>query len=64
MRDQATQKPTHYKVICISIYLRDLDELDRKVAELKELGFTRANRSALIRHALDKVDLDSFPRQV
>src|SRR5262249_49283382 len=28
-------RPTHYKVICISMYTRDLEELDAKVAELK-----------------------------
>src|SRR5262249_50624944 len=28
-------KPTPYRVICISMYTRDLDELDAKVSELK-----------------------------
>lgn len=55
-------KPDHYKVICISLYRDALDELDRMVQELKRRGYTKANRSALIRHALSTVDLDKVPR--
>ncbi|MGE0401708.1 MAG: hypothetical protein AB7T06_33710 [Kofleriaceae bacterium] len=51
-------KPTHYKVICISMYTRDLEELDEKVAELKRRGFTKANKSQMIRLALDRLDLN------
>ena len=57
-----SEKPTHYKVICISLYTRDLDRLDTLVEELKARGVTKANRSALIRAALDQVDLDKVPR--
>jgi hypothetical protein len=32
------------------------------VRELKRRGYTKANRSALIRHALSVVDLDEVPR--
>lgn len=55
-------KPTHYKVICISMYVDDLQELDRMVHQLKARGLTKANRSALIRYALSQVDLDSVPK--
>jgi hypothetical protein len=55
-------KPTHYKVICISMYLKDLERLDALVDELKARGVTKANRSALIRAALEQVDLDKVPR--
>ncbi|MEM1030114.1 MAG: hypothetical protein AAGN82_07180 [Myxococcota bacterium] len=55
-------KPTHYKVICISMYTDALARLDAMVVELKRRGFTKANRSALIRHALERVDLDQVPR--
>jgi hypothetical protein len=55
-------KPTHYKVICISMYTDALDRLDAMVKELKLRGYTKANRSALIRHALNNVDLDKVPR--
>jgi hypothetical protein len=55
-------KPTHYKVICISMYTRDLKRLDALVDDLKARGVTKANRSALIRAALDQVDLDKIPR--
>jgi len=55
------QRPTHYKVICISMYTRDLEELDAKVAELKRRGWTKANKSQLIRLALAQIDLDKLP---
>ncbi len=54
-------RPTHYKVICISMYTQDLEELDAKVAELKRRGWTKANKSQLIRLALSQVDLDKLP---
>jgi len=56
------EKPTHYKVICISMYTKDLERLDQLVDELKGRGVTKANRSALIRAALDQLDLDKVPR--
>jgi hypothetical protein len=58
-------KPTHYKVICISMYTRDIEELEAKVAELKRRGWTKASKSQLIRIALAQVDLDKLatPRQ-
>ena len=58
-------RPTHYKVICISMYTRDLEDLDAKVAELKRRGWTKANKSQLIRLALSQIDLDKLttPRQ-
>lgn len=58
----APEKPTHYKVICISMYTKDLDRLDGLVEQLKARGLTKANRSALIRAALDQLDLDKVPR--
>jgi hypothetical protein len=57
-------KPTHYKVICISMYVDALEKLDAMVKELKKRGYTKANRSALIRHALECVDLDGVPRGI
>lgn len=56
------KKPTHYRVICISLYNDDLKRLDRMVDKLKARGLTKANRSALIRHALDTIDLDAVPK--
>jgi hypothetical protein len=55
-------RPDHYKVICISMYTGDLDRLDGMIDELKGMGITKANRSALIRHALSQVDLTKVPR--
>jgi len=61
-KEAAPEKPLHYKVICISMYTKDLDRLDGLVDELKKRGVTKANRSALIRAALDQVDLSKIPR--
>jgi hypothetical protein len=58
----ASDKPAHYKVICISMYTRDLEQLDEMVEKLKARGLTKANRSALIRFALGQVDLETVPR--
>jgi hypothetical protein len=56
------EKPTHYKVICISMYTDDLQRLDKMVDALKARGLTKANRSALIRYALSGVDVDQVPK--
>lgn len=49
-------KPQHYRIICISFYTDDLDRLDLAVKELKARGFTRANRSAVLRAAMMQFD--------
>jgi hypothetical protein len=59
-RADSGPRPTHYKVICISLYTRDLEELEAKVAELKRRGWTKANKSQLIRMALSQIDLDKL----
>jgi hypothetical protein len=56
------ERPTHYKVICISMYTDDLERLDEMVSTLKAKGLTKANRSALIRYALGSVKLDEVPK--
>lgn len=61
-RRRGEPKPTHYKVICISLYNGDLERLDGLVDELKARGITKANRSALIRVALEQLNLDKVPR--
>lgn len=52
------RRPDHYKVICISMYIEDLERLDAAVAELKRRGYTKANRSAVLRAAMEQLDLD------
>ena len=64
VRGKDVERPSHYKVICISMYTDDLGKLDEMVDELKARGLTKANRSALIRHALSHVDLDKVPRGI
>lgn len=56
------ERPSHYKVISISLYTEDILRLEEMVAELKKRGFTKANKSQLIRFALNTVDLDAVPR--
>lgn len=61
---KVVEHPGAYVTITISTYPRDLAKLDAMVAELKRRGFTKANRSALIRVALDQLDLDKVPRGI
>lgn len=60
---EAVVEPT-WRVISISLYPEDIERLDAMVAELRAGGHRRANRSALIRHALATVDLTRFPRGI
>jgi hypothetical protein len=59
---KAEPKPKHYRVICISLYTKDLEHLDWLVDQLKARGVTKANRSAVIRVALEQLELDKVPR--
>jgi hypothetical protein len=58
----AKPKPTHYKIVCISLYTEDIARLEAMVAELKKRGHTKANKSAVIRYALDSIDLSKMPK--
>jgi hypothetical protein len=57
-RTRAKEKPTHYRLVCISLYNEDIARLEELVAELRRRGHSRANKSQLIRAALEQVDLD------
>ncbi len=59
--EPARAKPTHYKVVCISLYTRDIENLEATVKELKRRGYTKANKSQLIRYALSMLDIDKLP---
>jgi len=61
-KSKKAKKPDHYDVICISLYKEDLAQLDKMVAKLKKQGHRRISRSALIRFALDQVEIQDFPR--
>lgn len=56
-------KPTHYKVVSISLYTEDQKRLADLVAELKKRGYSRANKSLVVREALRQIDLDLVPPQ-
>lgn len=60
-RKSSKSKPTHYKVVCISLYTQDIENLEATVAELKRRGYTKANKSQLIRQALRQLDIDKLP---
>lgn len=62
VRAEEKIKPSHYKVVSISLYQEDIARLEALVAELKRRGHTKANKSQLIRYALDTVDIDKLPR--
>jgi len=49
-------EPKQHKVVCISLYLEDIEMSDQIVKVLKQNGFTNMNRSRLIRLALDQFD--------
>lgn len=51
-------KPSHYKVICISMYTSDIEQLDAKVTALKRRGLPRMSRSQLIRLALSTFNIE------
>ncbi len=59
---EAKPKPTHYKIVCISLYSEDIERLNELVAELKRRGHTKASKSGLIRYALDTVDIGTMPK--
>ena len=57
-------KPTHYKIVCISLYVEDIARLDELVAELKRRGHTKANKSQVIRAALEQIERDVHLREL
>lgn len=59
-------QPSGYGVICISLYTEDLTRLDTMVDKLKARGLNKANRSSLIRYALEQLtpeQLDNITRK-
>ena len=61
LRERAA-KPDHYKIVSISLYNEDIERLNMMVDELKRRGHFKANKSMLIRHALEQIDLDQIPK--
>ncbi len=63
-RQPGTAKPTHYKVLAISLYTRDIELADQLVAQMKARGFTKANRSMVIRLALAQLDVEAATQKL
>ena len=61
MTARAKPRPTHYRVVCISLYTEDLARIDAAVSELKRRGHTKATRSSVLRAAMLQVDLAEVP---
>lgn len=61
-RARKAKKPGHYRIVSISLYNEDIERIDALVQELKASGHPKANRSALIRYAIDTVDISRMPR--
>jgi hypothetical protein len=61
---QPVEKPQHYKIISISMYVEDIERLENMVRELKSRGHYKANKSQLIRHALAQLDLNRVPPEL
>ena len=61
-RKKRKKAPSHYKIVSISLYNEDIAKIDELVQQLKDDGHTKANRSALIRFAIDNVDVSKMPK--
>lgn len=61
-KGRSRRKPSHYKIVCISLYRRDIERLEKHVRLLKSRGYTKANKSQIIRFAIDKVAIEQMPR--
>ena len=61
-RAKTVEKPSHYKIVCLSLYLEDIEKLNSLVAELKKRGHTKANKSQVVRAALEQLDIRRIPK--
>lgn len=56
----ALRRTAVYTVISISIYGRDVLQLDAAIERCKAAGLTRVSKSWIIRRALDRLDLTAL----
>ena len=61
-RNGRRKRPKHYKLVCISLYNHDIEKLEGHVQALKKKGHTKANKSQVIRFAIDKVPVVKMPK--
>lgn len=52
-----------HKVVCISMYVSDIELAAQQIAGLKRDGFTNMNRSRLIRLALEQFDASKLTKE-
>lgn len=58
MSAEKKPRPDHYKIISISMYTKDIELLREKVGILKRRGYSKMNKSRLIRIALNALDIE------
>ena len=56
------KNPDHYKVVTFSLYSEDIQLLEELVTKLRLLGNTRANKSMVVRAALQQLDVNKMPK--
>ena len=62
IRKKKNGKKRHYRIVSISLYERDIQKLEEHVRFLKGRGHTKANKSQVIRFAIDRVAIATMPR--
>ena len=56
------KKPIHYRLVCISLYNKDIVRLEQLLRYSRRLGYSKANKSQIIRFALSKVNVAEMPQ--
>ncbi|HLD73353.1 MAG TPA: hypothetical protein VJB34_00425 [Bdellovibrionota bacterium] len=57
-----SNKPIHYRLVCISLYNKDIVRLEQLLRYSRRLGYSKANKSQIIRFALSKVNVAEMPQ--
>ena len=57
-----SNKPIHYRLVCISLYNKDIVRLEQLLRHSRRLGYSKANKSQIIRFALSKVNITEMPQ--
>ncbi len=57
-----SHKPIHYRLGCISLYNKDIVRLEQLLRHSRRLGYSKANKSQIIRFALSRVNITEMPQ--
>ncbi len=61
MKNKPNQGRQNQKLVSVTMYLDDLDDLDATIESLKKKGYYKASRSWTIRQALKYFDPNKLP---